>query len=80
MIAVALRVFDRAPRLCAQLRGDSRRLCRSRRLHDDLSDHRVNFKAYNLDQVLDGDLDDVIQALVDADSAARMAAVAEPTP
>jgi len=37
------------------------------------SDHRVNFKAYNLDQVLDGDLDAVIQALVDADSAARMA-------
>jgi peptide chain release factor 1 len=45
-----------------------------------ISDHRVNFKAYNLDQVLDGDLDDVIQALVDADSAARMAAVAEPAP
>jgi len=38
-----------------------------------ISDHRVNFKAYNLDQVLDGDLDAVIQALVDADSAARMA-------
>src|SRR5450631_216118 len=38
-----------------------------------ISDHRVNFKAYNLDQVLDGDLDDVIQALVDADAAARMA-------
>ncbi len=45
-----------------------------------ISDHRVNYKAYNLDQVLDGDLDDLIQALVDADSAARMAAVAEPTP
>jgi peptide chain release factor 1 len=43
-----------------------------------ISDHRVNYKAYNLDQVLDGDLDDLIQALVDADSAARMAAVAEP--
>jgi peptide chain release factor 1 len=38
-----------------------------------ISDHRVNFKAYNLDQVLDGDLDAVIQALVDADAAARMA-------
>jgi peptide chain release factor 1 len=32
-----------------------------------ISDHRVNFKAYNLDQVLQGDLDAVIQALVDAD-------------
>jgi peptide chain release factor 1 len=38
-----------------------------------ISDHRVNFKAYNLDQVLDGDLDAVIQALVDADAATRMA-------
>jgi peptide chain release factor 1 len=42
-----------------------------------ISDHRVNFKAYNLDQVLDGDLDAVIQALVDADSAARMADLSE---
>ncbi|MEO3749655.1 peptide chain release factor 1 [Streptomyces sp. B6B3] len=39
-----------------------------------ISDHRVGFKAYNLDQVLDGDLDAVIQACVDADSAARLAA------
>jgi len=37
-----------------------------------ISDHRVNFKAYNLDQVLDGDLDAVIQSLVDADSAAQL--------
>jgi peptide chain release factor 1 len=38
-----------------------------------ISDHRVNYKAYNLDQVLDGDLDGVIQALVDADTAAKLA-------
>ena len=37
-----------------------------------ISDHRVNFKAYNLDQVLDGDIDAVVQALVDADVAAQM--------
>ena len=37
-----------------------------------ISDHRVNFKAYNLDQVLDGDLDAVIQSLVDADNEARL--------
>jgi peptide chain release factor 1 len=35
-----------------------------------ISDHRVNFKAYNLDQVLDGDLDAVVQALIDADTEA----------
>ena len=28
-----------------------------------ISDHRVGYKAYNLDQVLDGDLDAVVQAL-----------------
>jgi peptide chain release factor 1 len=37
-----------------------------------ISDHRVGFKAYNLDQVLDGDLDAVIQACVDADTAERL--------
>ena len=37
-----------------------------------ISDHRVNFKAYNLDQVLDGDLDAIVQALADADSAAQL--------
>ena len=37
-----------------------------------ISDHRVNFKAYNLDQVLDGDLDAVVQALVDADTEAQL--------
>ena len=37
-----------------------------------LSDHRVGFKAYNLDQVLDGALDDVIDALSEADTAALL--------
>ena len=37
-----------------------------------ISDHRVNFKAYNLDQVLDGDLDAVVQALIDADTTAQL--------
>ena len=38
-----------------------------------LSDHRVNYKSNNLDAVLDGELDDVIQALLDADKAAKLA-------
>jgi len=41
-----------------------------------ISDHRVGYKAYNLDQVLDGDLDGVIDALVRADTAALLAGVA----
>ena len=38
-----------------------------------LSDHRVNYKSNNLDSVLNGDLDDVIQSLLDADKAAKLA-------
>jgi len=38
-----------------------------------ISDHRVGFKAYNLDQVIDGDLDAVINALVEADRADKIA-------
>ncbi|MEV6910228.1 peptide chain release factor 1, partial [Amycolatopsis sp. NPDC051071] len=37
-------------------------------------DHRVNYKAYNLDQVLDGDLDNVLDALITADREERLAA------
>jgi peptide chain release factor 1 len=37
-----------------------------------ISDHRVGYKAYNLEQVLDGDLDAVVQALRDADAAGRL--------
>jgi peptide chain release factor 1 len=42
-----------------------------------ISDHRVGFKAYNLDQVLDGDLDAVIRALEAADRAEKIAESAE---
>ena len=38
-----------------------------------ISDHRVGFKAYNLDQVIDGDLDAVINALLEADRAEQIA-------
>jgi peptide chain release factor 1 len=37
-----------------------------------ISDHRVNYKAYNLDAVLDGDLDGVLDALVSADRELRL--------
>lgn len=36
-------------------------------------DHRTNYKAYNLDQVLDGDLQAVIDSDIQADEAARLA-------
>ncbi len=42
-----------------------------------ISDHRVNFKANNLDAVLGGELDPMIQALLDADRAAKLAATTD---
>ncbi len=40
-----------------------------------ISDHRVNFKANNLDAVLNGELDPVIDALLAAEKAEKLAAV-----
>ncbi|WIM89777.1 peptide chain release factor 1 [Candidatus Mycobacterium wuenschmannii] len=37
-----------------------------------IADHRINFKAHNLDQVLDGDLDALFDALGAADKQARL--------
>jgi len=42
-----------------------------------ISDHRVGYKAYNLDQVLDGNLDDVIAALQKADTEALLGAAGD---
>lgn len=42
-----------------------------------ISDHRTGYKAYNLDQVLDGDLQPVLDSCVEADLAARLAALGE---
>ncbi|GLU50393.1 peptide chain release factor 1 [Nocardiopsis ansamitocini] len=39
-----------------------------------ISDHRVGYKAYNLDQVLNGDLTGVLTALIDADTKERLEA------
>ncbi|HEX3222059.1 MAG TPA: peptide chain release factor 1 [Nocardioides sp.] len=40
-----------------------------------ISDHRTGYKAYNLDQVLDGDLQPVVDSCVEADLETRLAAV-----
>jgi peptide chain release factor 1 len=39
-----------------------------------ISDHRVGYKAYNLDHVIDGDLDAVIDALADAEMSEKLGA------
>ncbi|HWI42316.1 MAG TPA: peptide chain release factor 1 [Nocardioides sp.] len=40
-----------------------------------ISDHRTGYKAYNLDHVLDGDLQPLLDSCVDTDMAARLAAL-----
>jgi peptide chain release factor 1 len=39
-----------------------------------IADHRIGYKAHNLDQVLNGDLDPIVGALQEADTADRLAA------
>jgi peptide chain release factor 1 len=38
-----------------------------------ISDHRTGYKAHNLDQVLEGELTEVIDSLVSAEASARLA-------
>lgn len=38
-----------------------------------IADHRTGYKSYNLDHVLDGEIDPIVQSCVDADMAARLA-------
>src|SRR6476619_2201135 len=40
-----------------------------------ISDHRTGYKAYNLDQVLDGDLQPVVDSCLETDLASRMGAL-----
>jgi peptide chain release factor 1 len=38
-----------------------------------MTDHRINLTLYKLDQIMQGDLDDVIDALIADDQAAKLA-------
>ncbi|MEV5408302.1 peptide chain release factor 1 [Thermopolyspora sp. NPDC052614] len=78
LLAIAQEEADAAA--SAERRSQVRTVDRSERIRtynfpeNRISDHRVGFKAYNLDQVLDGDLSAVIQALLDAEMAEKLAA------
>ncbi|HTF49361.1 MAG TPA: peptide chain release factor 1 [Pseudonocardia sp.] len=71
----ALADEQEAARASADRRSQVRTVDRSERIRtynypeNRISDHRVNYKAHNLDAVLDGDLDDLVDALVAADRA-----------
>jgi peptide chain release factor 1 len=70
---------DADAKAAAERRSQVRTVDRSERVRtynfpeNRISDHRVGYKAYNLDQVIDGDLDAVIDALADADAAEKLA-------
>ncbi|MBR4529880.1 MAG: peptide chain release factor 1, partial [Lachnospiraceae bacterium] len=38
-----------------------------------VTDHRIKLTLYKIDQILDGDLDEIIDALITADQAAKLA-------
>jgi peptide chain release factor 1 len=78
------RLLALAEEQAAQEASDSRRaqvrtVDRSERIRtynfpeNRISDHRVGFKAYNLDQVLDGEIDDVVQACINSFEAQAIA-------
>ncbi|MCK2244937.1 MULTISPECIES: peptide chain release factor 1 [unclassified Crossiella] len=77
---VALAEEEAARKASADRRSQVRTVDRSERVRtynfpeNRISDHRVNYKAYNLDQVLDGELTGVLDALSAADKAERLAA------
>ncbi|REF35411.1 peptide chain release factor 1 [Thermasporomyces composti] len=73
---------EQADREAAEARrGQVRTVDRSERVRtynfpqNRITDHRIGYTAYNLDQVLGGELDGVIQALLDADRAERLASL-----
>jgi peptide chain release factor 1 len=71
-----------AARASAERRSQIRTVDRSERIRtynypeSRVSDHRIGFKAHNLEQVLDGDLDAMLDALAAADRTERMNAAA----
>ncbi|MBO0827963.1 MAG: peptide chain release factor 1 [Streptosporangiales bacterium] len=77
---LAMRQAEAEKEQAAARRSQVRTVDRSERVRtynfpeNRISDHRTGYKAYNLDHVLDGELDPVIRSLLDADAAARLAA------
>jgi peptide chain release factor 1 len=75
----ALADEERAAAASADRRSQVRTMDRSERVRtynypeNRIADHRVNYKAHNLDAVLDGDLDEMVDALIAADRAESLA-------
>jgi len=80
---VALEDERRAVEASATRRAQVRTVDRSERIRtynfpeNRISDHRTGFKAHNLDQVLEGELDAVVRSCIETDLAARLADVGD---
>jgi len=80
---IALAEEQAADEASAARRSQVRTVDRSERIRtynfpeNRISDHRIGYKAYNLDQVLAGELGPVIAALQQADTAERLAQVGD---
>jgi peptide chain release factor 1 len=80
---LAARQEAAAAEAAEQRRSQVRTVDRSERIRtynfpeNRIADHRTGYKAYNLDHVLGGDLDAVVQSAIDADEAARLAAAGD---
>ncbi|MCC5985084.1 MAG: peptide chain release factor 1 [Rhodobacteraceae bacterium] len=86
MDVLRARLFDMERRRATESRADARRAQvgsgdRSERIRTynfpqgRVTDHRINLTLYRLDTVMQGDLDEVIDALTAADQAAKLAAM-----
>lgn len=80
---LAQRAEEAAAAASATRRSQVRTVDRSERIRtynfpeNRIADHRTGYKAYNLDAVLDGDLDPVIASAVELDERERLAAAGE---
>ena len=67
----------------AQRKSQIRTMDRSERIRtynypeNRIADHRTAYKAYNLDQVMNGDLEPVIQSAIEMDEQARLDAIGD---
>jgi peptide chain release factor 1 len=67
----------------AQRKSQIRTMDRSERIRtynypeNRIADHRTGYKAYNLDQVMNGDLEPVIQSAIEMDEQARLDAIGD---
>jgi peptide chain release factor 1 len=67
----------------AQRKSQIRTMDRSERIRtynypeNRIADHRTGYKAYNLDQVMNGDLEPVIQSAIELDEQSRLDAIGE---